>query len=106
MIPKEPQFSDIYKPRATQKQGEPAFLGGRLAALSYVSLKFLWYMENKLIEIIVVGKDECSRDIQEVFKEDMECSRKTMREWNEIIEDRFWQFFKKLISSPLKCAKK
>ena len=46
-------------------------------------------MENKLIEIIVVGKDECSRDIQEVFKEDMECWRKTMRELNEIIEDRF-----------------
>ena len=40
-LPKEPQFSDFYKPSQQQKQGELLFIGASRLALGYAAFRFL-----------------------------------------------------------------
>ena len=40
-IPKEPQFSDYYKPSPQQKNGELLFIGASTLALGYAAFRFL-----------------------------------------------------------------
>ena len=40
-LPKEPQFSDFYKPSPQQQQGELLFIGGTLLAACYAAFRFL-----------------------------------------------------------------
>ena len=40
-LPKEPKFSDYYKPSSQQKNGELLFIGAGTLALGYAALRFL-----------------------------------------------------------------
>ena len=40
-MPKEPQFSDYYKPSPQQKNGELLFIGASTLALGYTAFRFL-----------------------------------------------------------------
>ena len=40
-LPKEPKFSDFYRPSEAQKQGELFFVSGGAFALSYAAFRFL-----------------------------------------------------------------
>ena len=40
-LPKEPEFSDFYKPSPQQKNGELLFIGAGTLALGYAALRFL-----------------------------------------------------------------
>ena len=40
-LPKEPQFSDFYKPSQQQKNGELLFIGASTIVLGYAALRFL-----------------------------------------------------------------
>ena len=40
-MPKEPQFSDYYKPSPQQKNGELLFIGASTLALGYAAFRFL-----------------------------------------------------------------
>ena len=40
-LPKEPQFSDFYKPSPQKKQGELLFIGASTIALGYAAFRFL-----------------------------------------------------------------
>jgi len=40
-LPKEPKFSDFYRPIQAQKQGEFLFVGGGAIALAYAAFYFL-----------------------------------------------------------------
>ena len=39
-LPKEPQFSDFYKPSPQQKQGELLFIGASMLVLGYAAFRF------------------------------------------------------------------
>ena len=41
-LPKEPKFSDFYKPSPQQKNGELLFIGAGTLALGYAALRFLY----------------------------------------------------------------
>ena len=40
-FPKEPEFSDFYKPSPQQKNGELLFIGASTLALGYAAFRFL-----------------------------------------------------------------
>ena len=40
-LPKEPQFSDFYKPRPQQKNIELLFIGASTLAIGYAAFRFL-----------------------------------------------------------------
>ena len=40
-LPKEPQFSDFYKPSQQEKNGELLFIGASTLALEYAAFRFL-----------------------------------------------------------------
>ena len=40
-LPKEPEFSDFYKPSSQEKNGELLFIGAGTLALGYAALRFL-----------------------------------------------------------------